>query len=192
MRLSPAAEIQFCFLLSVIMGMGVFWSWKWQEWCMSEKSVLYYRRPCLSSASVTKCSSHSAVIRNLFWSADFLLSRKRKRSAHSTRIPEWLREDKKYCGCFFIPAKSVCKQVNCVQTSWGVNVRGKRACLTKTIWLLEQVTLNWPSTSYSWKWEVSKHWELFFWNSFPLVEWERTTQVVLKWFVVSPVAHDWI
>lgn len=100
--MSPTAETEFC-CLSVDRAMWTFSSWKWQERRMSEKSVPRYRRPCLSSTCVTKCSNHCAAILNLFSSAvnrfDFLPSRKRKWSACSKWLPERLREDKNYCVC---------------------------------------------------------------------------------------------
>ena len=129
---SPAAEIQFCFLLSALVGMWTFWSWTWEEWCMSEKSVPYYRRPYLSSASIAKCSNHCAVMWNLCLSAvnrsDLLHALHFRFLEGQKWLPEWLGEDKK-CGVCLSQQKvsenegTVCRLVE------GANVSEKRAHL---------------------------------------------------------------
>lgn len=195
--MSPTAETQFCFLLSVDLGMWTFSSWKWQEQHMSEKSVPYHRRPCLSSTCVTKCSNPCAAILNLFSSAvnrsDFLSSWKRKWSACSKWLPEWLREDKNYC--LFIPAKSAWKQMNWVhKLVEGVNVREDSICLRNSIVTASNSEL--AQYKFGWKWWVLKCWGRFSAYQLPVgrmgKNYPSNSEMGSSKFVVSPVAEGWV
>lgn len=142
------------------MGMWRFWGWKWQEWHIREICVTLLEAfpiKCFCNQVLKPCT----VLWNLCSSAQVSFSalEKRKWSTCSKCLPECIRE---VVLCLFITTKGVWKQMHCVQSSWGVDVRGKSLCEEGPVLLLEQVPLKWPSKSYSLKWEVPKDWKNFF------------------------------